>query len=140
MQNIDIHQLITSLNKGQNSPHVDSISNPETLLEDAETEEFFYSDSRLYNIYFHKNDYTKPSAMTDNEPCLVAMKGSKERGGVSFYFDMDILFECIKINTIGKKNYNIYAILSRYLINQLNASLGEKIYPDIESPDHGSHI
>ena len=136
---IDIHRLITEVNKGYNSSFENFATDPDSILEDVDNEEFFYSDSRMINIYFQKNDYQSPSTHKANEPSLLIIKGSVERSGVSFYCDMDMLFECIRINTGGKKVFDSYEILSKYIINQLEASRGELVFPEIKSPK-GSYL
>ena len=55
-------------------------------------------------------------------------------GEVAYFFDYKKLIEVLEINNVDLRDgKNIYEILSKHVINQLMASRGQKVYPEINT-------
>jgi hypothetical protein len=83
--------------------------------------------AKATNSLYQKSDIVEINICDNNT--MVARKG-----GVCYYFSYDKLQSILNINPRDYKNEDMkYFVLSRHLCNQLEASLGKKVYEDINS-------
>jgi hypothetical protein len=83
------------------------------------------SMNKLYNC---KDNSLIIFELCDNNEIRVS------KGEVAYFFNYQKLMEILEINKVDLKNpESVYEVLSKHLSNQLSASIGKKVHPEILS-------
>lgn len=77
---------------------------------------------------------------TGNDPNLINFKYLDDnsilvsKGGTTYFIENAKLNKILTINEVDLKNTDkVYDVLAKHISNQLEASLGKKVYPEIKS-------
>jgi len=92
------------------------------------------------NFSFNRLIVEANKRFTGNDPNLIVFAYTNDnsirvsKGEITYPFDYEKLDKILVINNVDYKDLNkVYEVLSKHISNQLGASLGQKIHPEIIS-------